>query len=144
MRKLVKFFRLPRGDQRLMIEAVLLLGAFRGLLWILPFSAWEHLVMRNNETTKCQIDRLSILSIVHAIEIMSHYIPHADCLPQALSARVMLARRGQPSQIRVGVIKNEHGQLNAHAWVQIEDWVVIGELRDLARYSTFPVRANRT
>ena len=40
------------------------------------------------------------------------------CLPRACAARVMLARRGLASDLRIGVVKTPHGSVTAHAWVE--------------------------
>lgn len=48
------------------------------------------------------------------------------CLPRALAAHSMLRRRGIASRVCLGVAR-EHGNLSAHAWVEVgEDRIVPG------------------
>ncbi|MEM7688741.1 MAG: lasso peptide biosynthesis B2 protein [Pseudomonadota bacterium] len=63
-------------------------------------------------------------------------VPFASCLTQALALQHLLARCGVTSVIRVGVRVNETNKVDAHAWVMIDDWVLIGNIgHDLSQYS---------
>jgi hypothetical protein len=48
------------------------------------------------------------------------------CLNQALAAQMLLAQRGYPALLHIGVAKGKEGQFQAHAWVESEGKVVIG------------------
>src|SRR5277367_5888427 len=50
---------------------------------------------------------------------------NALCLPQALAAHAMLRRRGIVSRLCLGVAR-ENGTLIAHAWVEIDEDVIVG------------------
>ena len=65
----------------------------------------------------------------------SLYFPSASCLTQALATQVLLARRGQLSTLRIGVIKGADGELKAHAWVENNGKVIIGSRRNLRSYT---------
>jgi len=47
---------------------------------------------------------------------------------------VLLGRRGYPASLRFAVAKDERGKLQAHAWVENERHVIIGDLKDLSRF----------
>jgi Transglutaminase-like superfamily len=47
-------------------------------------------------------------------------------LNQALATQMLLARRGYPALLHIGVAKGKEGQFQAHAWVESEGKVVIG------------------
>ena len=47
-------------------------------------------------------------------------------LNQALVTQMLLARRGYPALLHIGVAKGKEGQFQAHAWVESEGKVVIG------------------
>ena len=51
---------------------------------------------------------------------------NAVCLPQAMAAKAMLARRGQGSSLHLGTAMAEDG-LAAHAWLVAGDEIVVGE-----------------
>lgn len=48
------------------------------------------------------------------------------CLPQAIATQVLLARRGYPAFIHLGVAKGMEERIEAHAWVECQGRVVIG------------------
>ena len=52
--------------------------------------------------------------------------PVRPCLTQALTARYLLARRGVPSTLRIGVTRGEDQSLQAHAWLEQRGEVLIG------------------
>ena len=58
----------------------------------------------------------------------------ALCLARALTAQVLLEQQGCWPVLHIGVAKSEKGELQAHAWLEIDGQVVIGGLSDLARY----------
>ena len=65
--------------------------------------------------------------IVWAVVVASRYVPKSTCLTQALTAQVLLAQRGFPAQLHIGVAKQgEDKPLEAHAWVESEGRIVIG------------------
>ena len=68
----------------------------------------------------------------------SHDLRLAPVQPQALTAKTLLARAGQPAALRIGVAKKPDGHLEAHAWLESEGRIVVGHLRDLSRFSPLP------
>jgi hypothetical protein len=71
---------------------------------------------------------------VWAVETAArHGFPSATCLTQALAVQVLLARRGYPAILHVGVARHDK-ELKAHAWVESEGEVVIGGF-ELERYT---------
>jgi hypothetical protein len=65
-------------------------------------------------------------AVVLNLESGVYCVPAATCLTQALATQVLLDQRGQTARTRIGVVKGEDGQLQAHAWVESEGVVVIG------------------
>ena len=50
------------------------------------------------------------------------------CLTQALAGQVLLERYGYPALVHVGVTKKaKNGTFQAHAWLESDGKVVIGE-----------------
>ena len=62
----------------------------------------------------------------------------ATCLTQALSGQVLLARRRVPSHLHIGVAKSSTKKLNAHAWLECDGQIVLGDHGRLAAYVPFP------
>jgi hypothetical protein len=60
--------------------------------------------------------------------VVSSYVPRATCLTQALAGQVLFDLYGHPAHVHVGVIKTEgKGTFQAHAWLESDGKVVIGE-----------------
>jgi hypothetical protein len=76
--------------------------------------------------------------IVRVIEVASRYIPCTTCLYKALTAQALLKMHGYQSSLHIGVVKNDKGKLNAHAWVESNGKIIIGDLKDLSRYTALP------
>jgi hypothetical protein len=76
--------------------------------------------------------------LVWAVRIVSRYLPGATCLTQALAAQALLTHSGFPSQVEIGVAKDELGRFHAHAWVVCQGHVVLGE-RQGERYNSLMV-----
>jgi hypothetical protein len=65
--------------------------------------------------------------IIRAVLRASRYLPgESTCLPQAMAAYRLLAQRGIPARLKIGVRKEDEQKLSAHAWVECEGQVVIG------------------
>ena len=122
------------GDMRLVAAATAAMGIIRIGLWVLPFrlvhGAATRLARpsRSFATTTPAVER-----VVWAVVVGSRFVPHATCLTQALTAHVLLRRRGRPAELRLGVAPNGGG-LEAHAWVESGGRVIIGDA-DVRRYA---------
>jgi hypothetical protein len=62
-----------------------------------------------------------------AVTRAARYVPfRAVCLPQAMTARVMLSRRGVGSVMHFGAAKSEDKSIDAHAWLDAAGIEVTG------------------
>ncbi len=121
-----KFLGLPTAERWLLVKAALLLGSTRLGLKLLPFRVLRRLVesLSRPSMRLAATDRFSTARIVWGVELVSRYVP-ATCLSRALSAQVLLARRGYPVLLHFGAVK-EGERLLAHAWLESAGQVVIG------------------
>ncbi|MDH3734023.1 MAG: lasso peptide biosynthesis B2 protein [Gemmatimonadota bacterium] len=123
-----RFMALPRDRKRLYIEAW-------GWTWIARLRLW---LTRKSKVRKVlgpviavpetphELDEersdvqpvQAVRGVARAIEAVAAFVPKVTCLVKALALRGMLARRGQPSGVRLGVARNGLG-LDAHAWVEV-------------------------
>jgi hypothetical protein len=140
MKSLYKFFRLSSSDQGLLIKATFTAAAIRVGLWMLPFRTLLGLLARmTQESTEVQETNQALIErVIWAVRIASRFVPRATCLTQALAAQVLLSLQGYPSRITIGVAKSHGGQLEAHAWVESQGRIVIGGLKDHARFTPLP------
>lgn len=135
MSPLRKWLKLSPVERRLLLRAWLLLGMIRVALWLLPF----RVVYRLPARTQSAAPRCSIEQIGWAVAVAGVYLPFATCLPQALTAHVLLRRNGHAADLKIGVARDDRGRLEAHAWVESTGRIVIGgSAGSLARYTPLP------
>ncbi len=142
MRRLERLRRLSGRDLRLTAEALWLVTQIRVGLWLFPFKLVQRRYGRSLRRRPGQSanvsDTTAARAIGAAVRRASRLVPATTCLPQALVARVMLERRAVPNDLRFGVAKASNGALEAHAWVEVDGAVIVGDLPDLSRYRRMP------
>jgi len=128
MNRLVQFIRLPARDRLLLIEAVSLLTLASGLI---PLLSFQRIVRRLGEHMADSPDRQETRAITEARRIRwavsagARHLPwHPVCLPQAVTAKVMLRRRHIPATLYLGVDRGSG--FDAHAWVRVGRVIVTG------------------
>jgi Transglutaminase-like superfamily len=134
MRQLRRFTQLTMAERRVLIRVLLVVGVARTALWVLPVEAARGVVARAATGATGE----SVEHLVWAVRIVSRYLPGATCLTQALAAQALLTHSGFPSQVEIGVAKDELGRFHAHAWVVCQGQVVLGE-RQGERYNSLMV-----
>jgi hypothetical protein len=136
-RRLGRFVRLPAAERWLLITATLLLGATRAGLWLLPFGTVRRVLAEAAEAPVGfrGVERSSVGEVVWAVGVAGRILPWAStCLTEALAAQVLLARRGYPATLRIGMVRGQGDRLEAHAWVESGGRAVIGAY-ELERYA---------
>jgi hypothetical protein len=111
-------------------------------LWLLPFRVVKERVEKitaasanSSSGPPTTQDLQVVLRVASSVRRASRYVPAATCLTQALATQLLLARRGQVSRLRIGVSKGQGGELKAHAWVESQGRIVIGQTNDLPSYT---------
>lgn len=136
-RPVEQFVRLAAPDRALLVRAALLLGATRLALWLLPLRVVRRLLVRSVRPARAP--RPTREGIGWAVSTARRVVPRATCLPQALVAEALLLGAGHPAHLRIGVVKTAPGRLEAHAWVESQGLIVVGQLHeDLSRYTPLP------
>ena len=70
-----------------------------------------------------------------AVARVHRYVPwNTECYTQALTAKYLLNQRGIPSILTIGFKKDQNGEVQGHAWLTINEWVVTGMRHDLNSY----------
>jgi hypothetical protein len=137
MRWIRKLASLTGGDRLLLLTAVVWLSATRVGLWLLPLRVVRRLLAASFPSRSGRAAP-PLERIVWAVSVAERVVPHATCLTQALVSEAMLLGAGYPADLRIGVDKTGTGRLVAHAWVESDGRVVVGDLRELSRYSPLP------
>jgi hypothetical protein len=122
-----KFFSMPVNDQQILVKAFFLLIMIRLGLWLLPFRTLQRTLERLFQypvTSNRQSP--SPEKVSWAVVAVSHYVPAATCLAQALTLQALLSREGYHSDLAIGVARDDTTGITAHAWVEIDGTVIIG------------------
>ena len=143
MSYLAKFFRFSIAEQRLLLEAVMLLGLARLAIIALPFR-WIAPVLGERHRANSldapaansgKITALPVSRVAWAIWLTGRYTPwRSNCLAKAVAGRLMLRRRGIGSTLYFGMAKDEEGKFEAHAWLS-SDGVILTGGAESDRYS---------
>jgi hypothetical protein len=81
----------------------------------------------------------TVRQVIWAVERSTTLMPGgAKCLAKALTTQVLLERRGCDCELKIGVAKTDQGQLEAHAWIEKDQQVIMGQLPDLDRFKSLP------
>jgi transglutaminase superfamily protein len=135
--RLWRVFRsLDPDARRLIVEA----GWLLAFVWIglrtLSFANLRRALDRH-ATARGRGSRASRSQIGWAVSAAGRRLPGRTCLMEALAADVMLRRRGYESELHLGIRKtgDRSQPLDAHAWVECDGAVVVGELEGLAQYT---------
>ncbi|MFA0832413.1 MAG: lasso peptide biosynthesis B2 protein [Methanobacterium formicicum] len=123
---ITKFIRLPNLDKRVAIESLFWLSMVRIMIWVFPFYSVQKkvqkIVSRYNDNGKnVPMYRIRLMLLVAA-----RYVPKSTCLVQALAGHILFSKYGYPTSIKIGVL-TENGEFEAHAWLESDDKVVLGE-----------------
>ncbi len=140
MEQIRKFISLSTADQSLLLKSAFVLKTITLGLRVLSFQTMRRFLIgtRQKAGRAHYSNRPSANRIAWAVRVASRYVPAAMCLAQALAVRMLLEQQGYPSQLHIGVAKNERGRLEAHAWVESQGRIMVGNLQDLSRYTPLP------
>ena len=132
----LKFLKLPLGDKCLLILTFNVVLIVRLMLWLLPFRHFRALVDKSTPafTPKDERDSERMLRIAWAVTQTARPIPGATCFTQAIATKILMSWWRYPCVIQIGVMKDEEGALKSHAWVEVDDKVLIGGSEDLAAF----------
>ncbi len=130
MKKALKFLYLPYQKKKLLGQSLVTVSAIRLSLWIFPFKALNRWLcaFAATESDDREVEWNVIDNVTSAVGFCSLYVPYASCLTQALAVRTLLGFRGQSSELKIGVDRDEDGKFMAHAWVEIDGKIIIGRL----------------
>jgi hypothetical protein len=109
----------------MLARAAVIVPLVRLALSLLPFRAVHRMVARSVRRGH-RADGVSAARVIWGVRAVAARVPAATCLTQALAASVLLARYGHEATLRVGVAKDERGNLRAHAWLESGGEPILG------------------
>lgn len=138
MRKSFDLFLGKAGIGLLWLEALFWVTVVRVALTFLPFRWVQQLPLALYRPASGKLHLAFERGIPVVVEAAASYVPAATCLTRALTAQLLLSRRGVVTRLRIGVAHDARGKLEAHAWLEHGGSVVIGHLPDLERFTPLP------
>ena len=115
-------------ERRLLAEAAVCLALARLLILMVPFRHVAPRLERRPPGSPGGVNPAVHLAIRRAVTTAARHVPwNAVCLPQAMAAKFMLARRGGASTLHLGLVRKEAGGLLAHAWLEVDGAILVGE-----------------
>ena len=138
--KLYRFMALPWRGKWLYLSTSFWLLAVKAGLCLLPFDRLRKWMVGFGEIGGEPADIEKMRAIIQAIERISQFLAplQISCLPQALVGHRLLRRKGFDVQMKIGVLKNRGDQLAAHAWLEYQGRVILGDLGNLGQFTSFP------
>jgi hypothetical protein len=124
-----KFAQLPRSEQSLLMQLLILIPCIKVALHIVPFRTLHHAIARvkHNELRPDAVRKCELLA--RNVSRASRAMPReGKCLAEALASQLLLNRLGVTSTLHIGVARQECGGLAAHAWLEREGSVIVGGL----------------
>lgn len=137
---LLRRLRARPGRDRVLLglTAVTAIGTW-GALRVVSF---QRLLRWTDTNLDCPLpnDDPTIQRVLWAVEaVVPRLFPARPCLPQALTARFLLARRGIATDLRLGAAPDPDYGLRAHAWLERHGQVLTGGSDAPTRYVPFSV-----
>lgn len=132
-----KFTVLPSREKRCLLRAFFMLFYCRILLKTSALQTILTSVYKRSENVQLKgVDSpIAPERISRLIVAASRFVPAATCLPQALVGKILFAENGYITQLHIGVYKDCDSQFEAHAWLSLNDKVILGYLPDLNRFT---------
>jgi Transglutaminase-like superfamily len=141
MRRWIRnLMQMSAGDRLLLVMTLILIGGMRLGLLLLPFRTLLKVVAKISQPHKeISVAReVSVNKIIWAVNAMSRYMPGVKCLARALTCQVLMNRHGYSHELRIGIAKGETGKLEAHAWIEYQGHIIIGNLPNLSHFMPLP------
>ena len=130
MNKFTKFLKLNPADKRLYFQALFTSTKVKLMVTLLPLRWYAHYLGKEHSVT---IDHFIddsypvIYKVSQAIVRGQKSVPWQNrCLVNAITAKLMLRKKGLESTLYLGVNK-ENQKMKAHAWLRCGTFYVTGQ-----------------
>lgn len=137
---LIRFLKRPIYQQWLILRISASIICVRVMLRFVPFKRLLGWMQRSSPLKRVAFDADTAQYLSHNIEVIGNVlIPKGPCLTKALVGRWFLNQIGYETTMHFGVRYGNNQQLEAHAWLEHDGEIVIGNLVDLESYKTIHV-----
>ena len=125
-------------ERMLFLRAAVSLAVSRISLKILSFGATRRLqrLISPPRQSLIQTDTSKLVHVQWAVRAAGRRMPWAvTCLTSAICTQVLSEHLGERASLKLGVAKDDTGELRAHAWVESQGRVVCEALSDLPKFT---------
>ncbi|MDQ6663590.1 MAG: lasso peptide biosynthesis B2 protein [Acidobacteriota bacterium] len=123
--------RRPFRDWILFTGALFAMALIRAALTLFPFATLQTSLKRLQAVNLPLLKSIPPEASIWAVKAASRYVPRVTCLTQALALESILAMQGIEARMHFGAAKSVDGRFRAHAWVESQGKIVLGETDDL-------------
>lgn len=123
-RSLTRILSLSGSEALFLFRCLLVVATVRVGLTVFSYNRVRAMVTRLNARQCASMGELRL--VAWGVAAAARFVPGATCLTQALSGQYLLARKGNASNIRIGIERGTGEQLKAHAWLVSDDHIVLG------------------
>lgn len=132
--------QLTHQERYFCMQSVFWLLLVKTALCLFPYSRTIYYIQawsRNTHKVRTKKDILpSDMCIL--IEKCAYCLPLSlKCLSRALTGYVLCRRSGHPVYLRIGAKRSSDGNFCAHAWLELNDVIIMGNLPDIHSFSKF-------
>ncbi len=134
LKRLLRFWRLHKQKKRFFLISFAVLIFVRLALSTIRYSQLSRLIP--DATISPPHDLLDVIG--WSVPRAATFVFGASCLTQAVTAQLILARKGYRTEIRIGARRDIQGRFQAHAWLLSNGHVVLGGSQaEIGSYATF-------
>jgi hypothetical protein len=133
-----RFYHLPFSRKVAICEAALLLAAAQALIKLAPYRWWAKLLGPVGRPASTAAERPSgeelagedLTTVTWAVAAAARRLPWSPvCLPRAMAAKWMLARRNVAGTLHLGIRRGDNAAIadtELHAWLSVGTEVIVG------------------
>jgi hypothetical protein len=130
------------ADRIALAEAAMLLGLTRAIVLAVPFRIYCRLLgrhMAEAARTDAPAHAPAITRVKWAVATMGRHLPwECNCMNSSITGTLMLRRRGIPSTMYLGVVREAPEKIKAHAWLRAGTQIIVGApVKQFTVVSTF-------
>ena len=143
IRQARRWLRISPRERRLLTKAW---GLFILIYLYLTFRSWRdaerrimalHHGMRPTTTTMDRQEAEHLMS--WALDVAGRYLPwRPSCLHRAIAGRALMQSLGHDATLRIGVGRDERRQFIAHAWLECDGRILIGDGPEMETLTAMP------
>ena len=138
MRLIQRYFALSRARRTALHQTCLVFLLLRLLTGRLALKRIIRFLSSTGKKDVSSVPHCELNDILWSIHAVNHRLPGATCLMNAIAAKYLLKKHCIDAQLLIGVRKDSTETLKAHAWVTVDQKIVLGDVENISEYIPLP------